>query len=41
MADDIAVKERYIAKDIAGDLKEKMVFIGRPRQVEKRPFPYS
>jgi hypothetical protein len=35
MTNDIAVKERYIAKDISDDLKEKMVFIGGPRQVGK------
>ena len=29
------IKERYITKDIIGDLKEKMVFVGGPRQVGK------
>ena len=30
-----AVKERYITIDICNDLKEKMVFVGGPRQVGK------
>ena len=32
---DITIKERYIAGDILNDLKEKMVFLGGPRQVGK------
>ena len=32
---DIAIKERYITEDILNDLKEKMVFVGGPRQVGK------
>ncbi|MCL4427897.1 MAG: AAA family ATPase, partial [Deltaproteobacteria bacterium] len=32
---DVAIKERYITEDILNDLKEKMVFVGGPRQVGK------
>ncbi len=32
---DIVIKERYITEDILNDLKEKMVFVGGPRQVGK------
>ena len=31
----VAIKERYITEDILNDLKEKMVFVGGPRQVGK------
>ncbi len=32
---DIAIKERCITEDILNDLKEKMVFVGGPRQAGK------
>ncbi len=36
-----SIRERYIKNPVAGDLKDKMVFIGGPRQVGKTTFALS